>query len=172
MAMMFINRFLLCTALVSQASAISKTLVAQLEENKTENNPRQLRGGRNTGKDSVKALDGGIRKLENGARALSFGTEEDLDEAKHIIIACKEGESEFVCKKRIVSGASYARSELFVSQIILAASVFLFILLLLEVHGATSTVFQMCLFVCRFTQLFLRLYFSNRAPNFRKRICE
>lgn len=101
--MMFINRFLFCTALVSQVSAISKTLVAQLEEDKTENNPRQLRGGRSTGKDSVKALDGGIRKLENGARALSFGTEEDLDEAKHIVIACKEGESEFVCKKRIVS---------------------------------------------------------------------
>ena len=102
--MMFINRFLICAVLSSKAaSAISKTLASPSENEGPEENLRQLRGGRNAGKKSVTTLEDGIRKLENVARSLSFGAEKDLDEAKHIIIACKEGEGEFMCKKRISS---------------------------------------------------------------------
>jgi len=102
--MMYINRLMICAFLASQAAAIGRTL-SSLDEGVVEENLGQLRGGRYNGKKSGSMLEDGMPKRENTDRVrnLSFDAEIDVDEAKHIMIACKDGEGEFVCKKRITT---------------------------------------------------------------------
>lgn len=101
--MLFINRLMLCVILASHASATVRTLNTPSDEGEAEENPGQLRGGRYNEKKPLTSLEDRIPKLENTDRVrnLSFDTGADDGDVKHIMIACKEGEGEFVCKKRI-----------------------------------------------------------------------
>lgn len=102
---MFANRLFLCALLASHAAAIDRTLLTPLGEGEINGNTRTLRGGGSNGKESTPSSENKMSQRENRdrVRTLSFDPQTDVNGVKHVIIACKEGEGEFVCKKRISS---------------------------------------------------------------------
>jgi len=115
---MFINRIFFSIFLASHASAIGTSKQQILGEDQVED-VRQgpLRGGRfGNGKKTIVSAGADIAERENidHIRTLSFGADQSLtnkdgtpitnheDDAKHMIIRCKNGEEELVCKKRIL----------------------------------------------------------------------
>lgn len=106
--MMIINRLLFAVFLASHAAAIDMSLNKPVGETQVEENHGPLRGGRYTNKETIIAPEAEIpeRKNVDHVRTLSFGGEnvgkgDAGGAAKHVIIACKEGEEELACKSRI-----------------------------------------------------------------------
>jgi len=115
--MMFVNKLFLSTLFVSHAAAIGGV---SKQAGQVEENTGPLRGRMSSdGKQSIIAQAVTIPERENVAHVevLSVGTKnlvnngsqtvyDDNSGIKHMIIACKDGEEELVCKKRILDAIS------------------------------------------------------------------
>jgi len=107
---MFTNRLFFSIFLASHAAAIGISRQQVLGEDQVEGKqPGPLRGGRfGNGKKTIISPGAGIPERESieDVKILSFGansiTNGDDEGAKHVIITCKKGEEELVCKKRIL----------------------------------------------------------------------
>jgi len=109
---MFVNRLFFSAFLASYATAIGTASKQAFGEGQVEHTHGPLRGN---GKKSIISPIVGKPEGENIEHigTLSFGAEttgtinnqaysKDDSDVKHMIIACKEGEEELVCKKRIL----------------------------------------------------------------------